>query len=429
MYLKQFSPLPKLFLFSILLFVGLYIVSLFISMAGMEIFGWGTALCSIVLLFKSNKNLSLSVSNSYVRVIDFSLIVLLLGSVIGAVVNSPEDANTIDVIGRARWVLLYFLLIPILQVDYPSWFKKSMSYFLLFVLVVIFFYAFFQFFTGRDLIRGPEKLLGSAIERGERVVTHWRAVGFFGMSMTFGNSMGVVSGVLFGIFLGSSLWSQRFYLFGFAFVLAFISSFLSFQRGVWIGLGGLVVCLLIVHLKGIKRWVTLLMLTVLFVGVYSSVPGIQRRVDSIFELHSGSQSERIVLWQANWEIFKDYPIFGVGYGENENIVAPYLEKLGYADGFRGHAHNNFFQFLSGNGVVGFLAYILFSLFSMLFCYMVYRDKRFGRLERGFFLGVLGSQIFIHVGGLTECSFKDAEVNHQFIFWLALSRAIYLKGKF
>ncbi len=429
MYLELNRPLSKPFVGTILFFLGFYILSLLLSMAGMEIFGWGTALCSLVLIAIRFNEISFGSRDYSSKIIDVSLLVLFLGAIVGALINSPEGAKTIDVIGRARWILLYFLLIPIMQVEFSDRLKKYFFYFLYFVLFVIFVYAIFQFYTGKDLIRGPEKMLGSAIERGERIVTHWRSVGFFGMSMTFGNSMGVLSGVLLGLFLTSRLWSNRFYLFGSAFFFTFISSFLSFQRGVWIGLAGLVVSVLIVRLTGIKRWITILILSIMFLGIYTLSPGIQRRVDSIFELHSGSQSERLVLWQANWEIFKDYPIFGVGYGENENIVAPYLGKLGYADGFRGHAHNNFFQFLSGNGLVGFVSFLLFSIFSMVLCYQAYRGSPETSIRQGFFLGILGCQIFMHLGGLTECSFKDAEVNHQYIFWLALSRAIYLKGRF
>ena len=40
-------------------------------------------------------------------------------------------------------------------------------------------------------------------------------------------------------------------------------------------------------------------------------------------------------------------------------------------------------------------------------------------HRVFALSALGAQLAFHIGGLTQWNFGDAEVQHQFIFWLAI----------
>jgi hypothetical protein len=47
-------------------------------------------------------------------------------------------------------------------------------------------------------------------------------------------------------------------------------------------------------------------------------------------------------------------------------------------------------------------------------------------HRALVLGAIGAQVFLHVGGLTEPSFKHAEVKHMFLFILALVATIYCK---
>ncbi|MFM6928197.1 MAG: O-antigen ligase family protein [Bdellovibrio sp.] len=80
-----------------------------------------------------------------------------------------------------------------------------------------------------------------------------------------------------------------------------------------------------------------------------------------------SQAMRLVIWKTNWEIFKDHPIFGVGFYGNYRMIPEYYHRLGF-DGMlvHPHAHNQYLQIMVGSGIIGFISYL--GIFAIAFNY-------------------------------------------------------------
>jgi O-antigen ligase len=133
-----------------------------------------------------------------------------------------------------------------------------------------------------------------------------------------------------------------------------------------------------------------------------------------------SNSDRLFLWKMNLEMFKEYPILGIGYGENESRAGEWAARMGNPEAFTGHAHNNYLQWLAGTGALGFAAYMFFIGF---FLYLTVRLwKRLPKelyWARAMTLAALGAQIHLHIGGFTECNFKAGATNHNLMLVLGL----------
>lgn len=77
-------------------------------------------------------------------------------------------------------------------------------------------------------------------------------------------------------------------------------------------------------------------------------------------------AERILYWQTGWEVFNDYPIFGVGLGnvgfffeEHMPSFAWALDEprhLIYQANYQGNVKNLWFRLLSETGIIGFLSF-------------------------------------------------------------------------
>ena len=77
-------------------------------------------------------------------------------------------------------------------------------------------------------------------------------------------------------------------------------------------------------------------------------------------------SGRDKLWAVGWEMVKESPIIGLGYGVNTDLMPEYSKKAGYTKG--GRMHNTYLKVLSELGLVGFvlLMGIFFSIMRTLY---------------------------------------------------------------
>ncbi|MBC2838240.1 O-antigen ligase [Robiginitalea sp. SC105] len=73
-----------------------------------------------------------------------------------------------------------------------------------------------------------------------------------------------------------------------------------------------------------------------------------------------TDERRFARWEVSYEIFKDQPVLGVGYAKIEHLRRiGYLEKgLDRAASDNDNAHNQFLEYLSTQGAVGGIVYVL-----------------------------------------------------------------------
>jgi O-antigen ligase len=281
------------------------------------------------------------------------------------------------------------------------------------VLIACFIYGAISYATGVDLFK-------------QQPLTHGqRFAGPFDDPMNFAHIYGMYAAFLVPFVLEAlSEWKHRNKktnaqkLLVAAFTVTAISVALTLTRGAWAGLSAAIFLTVFIYRKrlglaiaGIGTASALL----LYVGSAT----FKNRVDQAFNPSQSYDSERYNLWRTNLEIFKDYPVFGIGHGDYMAYLPSYFAKLGIpTDHFQSHAHNQYLQFLSNTGLVGFLFYMIFILGLLILTYKQYRKHR-----DPIFLGSIGAQVAFHIGSLTECNFERAKVRLVFLFFCALALSV------
>ncbi len=195
-------------------------------------------------------------------------------------------------------------------------------------------------------------------------------------------------------------------------------------RGVWLGV--VVGIIFMSFFFGRRKAMYVLSALSVLIGISAAVPILRGRLMAAADNFSYDDS-RVKIWRANFAMFEEHPFIGVGQNQNEVIIGDYYKKLGIENGQIGHAHDTYIQFLSGTGGLGLLCYLSFILYflaiSVRLLWLI--PERF-EWHRALILGAIGAQVFLHVGGLTEPSFKHAEVKHMFLFILAIVATLYCR---
>ena len=120
---------------------------------------------------------------------------------------------------------------------------------------------------------------------------------------------------------------------------------------------------------------------------------------------------RAKIWEKSVKDFKTSPIAGIGFG-NYFIKVEKWNKKGFDKLY--HAHSNFFEILATTGIIGV---IIFSLFHL----AIFRDFLLSLKKEDslFYFTLFSIFILYHIEGLTECTFKDTELNLQLFFFLSI----------
>lgn len=397
-------------------------------MAGMEIFGWLTFALTAAYAFRKP-------SGEYIQAMDLepnlpwkTCLALLIITILGFVVNGTETADPLHNIGSQRWMFLLATHSFALALWPPS--IKGYKFFLFFTSVVA-VYAIFQSITGIDLMRPGSNRAVQPLDL-EAAIPLWRSAGFYGSPLQYGYNFGqFVCLPLAMVLLMAREKSTRNGIFWFsliAYVLISLSIVTTFTRGAWIasGLAHLLMAFIVswrlaACLSGIGGAV----LAILFF----TVEQFRLRVLTFFDFNYASNSDRLLLWKANLQMFKDYPILGIGYQENETRSGEYLARLGYPDAFTGHAHSNYLQMLAGTGITGFVTYMFLISFMLWLTWRLWKALPKDMIwQRAIALGALGAQIQLHIGGFTECNFQRGTTNHilMVVWGLVISTMALLK---
>jgi O-antigen ligase len=135
----------------------------------------------------------------------------------------------------------------------------------------------------------------------------------------------------------------------------------------------------------------------------------RQRFSTIADMQYQSNSERLLMWGSAWNMFRDYPLTGVGIGNYKNL---YFEKYINPKTVEhlGHAHNVPLQLLAETGVIGFLGYAVF------FGYVLFESfKRWRRRE-----DLLGLMMFMMTAGFILQGFTEMNLGNNLgitrIYW-------------
>lgn len=233
-----------------------------------------------------------------------------------------------------------------------------------------------------------------------------RANGFYGHPMTLGGWLCIFLPLLLIEFFERQLLGKYYWLAGLAFCICSAGLVFNATRGAWLAVAIVSAVLLIYYMFKSKRN---LAVSIIFVALISIVlvnnPKFMHRLDTIDDFDKyQSNTERILMWQSAWNMFKDHPILGVGLGQyKENYQQKYISPEAKEPQLS-HAHNNFLQMLAENGIVGFAGFVI------MFGYIIFKNLiDWFRTQNIYALMLAAATVCLLLQGFTEYNVGNSAV--------------------
>lgn len=221
--------------------------------------------------------------------------------------------------------------------------------------------------------------------------------------------------------------------------------FMTKSRGSYVSFGVGAVFVLWFYFRSIKKFI-ISIFSILVVSLpLIFVTGAYKRIMLIFDLKEANTSWRFVLWERALYMFKNSPIFGIGFGRFNDVYFPpvYNNNFNFENlnSFIGlpkfisffmepnfifssaHAHNSYLQYLAETGIVGLGLLILFWVFVFKRIFTAYNTVN-DDFSKKIFLCALGSIVALFTLSLFENYFSATTVMMCVSMVASLSLGIY-----
>lgn len=246
-----------------------------------------------------------------------------------------------------------------------------------------------------------------------------RAAGFFGHPMTFAGYLCMYLPLfLLGYF--ENLFGTKYkYVSGIMFLAGLAALIFNGTRGAWIAVAMTAGILLLYYMVRNKRnFIVGIILVAVCCGILVNNSAFMNRMSTITNNKYQSNSERLLMWNSAWNMFKDHPVLGVGLGQyKENYQQKYISPKAKEPNLE-HAHNNFMQMLAENGMVGFLG------FMAMFTYIIWHNfRKFLTSKNIYSIAICAVSITLLLQGFTEFNFGNSAVVKA--YWLILGCLVVL----
>lgn len=368
---KKYCSLP-IAVFALLSFISIA--------AGNALLGIAT-LCFLIYAFRNKNELQLTDKNYYAAIAVFLFTMLLSALTSGAIGKGMKVWADLWI-----WRLMPFVIIT-LSIKEACSAKKILACSLLGI------------------------TLGSMCLIYQGLSGDSRASGFFGHPMTFAGYFCIYLPVLLVCFLEQRIYGQWRWLAGGSFVLGVVALLFNATRGAWLALTIVLLFILAYYLiKGNKLAMLCLALFIAAGAGLSQYQPFVQRLATITDTKYQSNTERLLIWQSAYTMFKDHPVLGVGLGQyKDNYQKKYISPKA-KEPYLSHAHNNFLQMLAENGIVGFVGFL-----TLLVCFIGYSFKRFWQEKNPYALMMSMATLALVLQGCTEYNFGNSAVMKS--FWL------------
>ncbi len=197
---------------------------------------------------------------------------------------------------------------------------------------------------------------------------------------------------------------------------------LTLTRGVWIA-SALGISITAMFVPKRVFIYTIISIGVLFSALSFLSPSFNQRVYSTSAESKMSNNQRRNIWTANFEIFKDHPLIGVGYTLNNERLTEYYDKLNIPQTeLKSHAHNQYLHFAAGTGILGLMMFLIF-------LGTIFRKGIMGFIQnndtliKSVYLSLLSSFICFITAALTESNFSISKNRFFFLFFCAFIVAL------
>ncbi len=200
----------------------------------------------------------------------------------------------------------------------------------------------------------------------------------------------------------------------FAAILALVY---TWSRGAWLGcIASLIIYFVIINRHTLGAYILGIIAVPLAIPILPE--SIIQRFSSIGNMTDSSTSYRVYIWEASFNMLRDYLVSGIGIGSGA-FQCVYSEYALSGIETAPHSHNLYLQILLELGVLGFAVFIftMFLFFSKVFTFM----KDSGSRELKLIIGAVACGLLaILAQGLTDYVWYNYRV--YAFFWMLLASA-------
>jgi len=341
---------------------------------------------------------------------------------IGLMLSQADDQ--IEALRELKWVLYFFAFLYSFERAWNNSWRR-------FIPVLATTVSLMGLFALGQFVKGWEW------PRPESVLAPWghyfRVTGFFNTPQSFAGNLGMATFFLLGYGLAGSVGASRvtqklpLHL-AVSAVMGALGVVLTLTRSAWFA-GATIAVLALGRFK--KSWGALALLALMCLSGLTVYSGsvFSDRLSSEVDLNIQSIEIRQELWSANWRMFSEYPILGVGPGQNVKQLENYYDNGAVEYAIIDRAHNNILEHLAGQGIFAAIFYLIFSGYFIWIAYWLSRQQSFGDFARGIGSGSLFAQIYFQALGLVDSNFFDQEVKNAVVYLWALTAAVFGRVKY
>jgi O-antigen ligase len=208
---------------------------------------------------------------------------------------------------------------------------------------------------------------------------------------------------------------------GLALIPLTLCLYLTYSRGAW--LLGLPAALIFIGLMR-GRWGKILALGGLAAALLALVPILRTpRIATLLTLQSGTNFNRLVLWEGTARMIAAHPVFGVGLGNFMRHYPRYMLPEGGHERVVFHPHNLLLDTWTSLGIPGLaaLAWIQVAFFGL--GLRLYRRLTIYPELQALTLGLMASMVSFLAHGLVDTGFRLTDLAFVFMLTLGIIRRI------
>jgi O-antigen ligase len=242
------------------------------------------------------------------------------------------------------------------------------------------------------------------------VTTDFRLKGFTSHWMTFSGLL-MLTAIFFFVYL---FYENKITIkLGLAaatlFLLGMIA--LSLTRSAYLGLAVALPAFLIYY----RPKILLVVIPAVFIVFLLLPQSVINRAKSTFDPNNDTIKDRIYMFHAAKNIFKDYPLTGVGPDNIKTVYADYKHPNDQLN--QGHLHNVLLNILAERGLLGLVSMLL--TLTAIFWFILKKTKTPDPYHKIISIAVLFTYIGFLIAGVGEYNFGDSEIRFTLFYFISL----------
>lgn len=286
-----------------------------------------------------------------------SLLIFALLAVVSVIANR-EDMGGLQNILKIKYLLIGAISVPAMTELVKNYLNEKR--------VKVLLNVFFVSTTIANLVGLYALVTGYNPLRMKAACHHGQACGMYGMTITYGYGVELLSLLFLGLFVYRKELSKylNIKLLIIALIVSLLGLYFSFSRGALLGF--IVAAPLLYYGKNkalMKKLIAAsLAMVVILVSLIALNTGSSTFLSRyLLDFKDESNMERVGQFKAAIYGFKEKPVWGLGFRNFEPHSLRLKKKYGGWDkyDFVGHAHNNFLEMLAGCGIIAFIFFLIF----------------------------------------------------------------------